>query len=199
MPAYAGCLDMPGAGTSARDADRILPVQAYARLELESDVTLLSGFDQVVARDLHRRTDALFVAAQNNTDFTVFEHAGFLHSSQCGQHHDQSTLHVSDARTSGDLAVCIGDKRVLLKRAGWFEDRIHMADEQQLLSALPFSGGARMLGDEVSRAASLGLHGHPPHFETERFELRRKAIFHRLDAGQVHGSAVEVDKFLKQR
>src|SRR5277367_3543487 len=163
---------MPSGGASARDADRILAVQPYARFEFKSDVALFGGFDQVVARDLHRRANALFVAAQNNTDFTVFEHAGFLHSAQCGQHHDQSTLHVSDAWTSSDLAVSIRHKSVLLKRAGWFEDRIHVADKQQLLSALAFSGGAKMLGDEVPRACGLGLHGHPAHFKTERFELR---------------------------
>ena len=42
-----------------------------------------------------------------------------------------------------------------------------MADEEELLAALAFAGGAGMFGDEIAGAVGLGLHGDPADFEAE--------------------------------
>jgi len=159
---------------------------------------LFGGSDQVAASEIHGRSEALFVAAEDDANLSFVECAGFLHGAERGEHDDQAAFHVGDAGTGGDFAAAVGDDRIFLETARRLEDGVHVADEKETLAALPFSLRAWVFGDEIAGARSLSLHRDPAHLEAESFESRDENILYRFDAGQVHGAAVDIHNLLEQ-
>ena len=141
----------------------------------------------------------LLVAAEDDGDLRVVERASFLHGTQRGEHHDETALHVVDAWSGDDLAVCVGHDRILLEGTGGLEYGIHVPDEQQPLAAFAIARGTRMLGNQIASSLYGGFHRLPVDGEAQGLEVGRDDVLDRDDSGQVHRAAVDVDDLFEQR
>ena len=141
--------------------------------------------DHVTAGDGRGLAVRFFIATENDGDFGLLEGTRGLQCFQRVEHVDEAALHVVDAGTSGYVAV----HAVGLERAGFFKDRVHVADEEHALAAF-FRLGAGMFGDEHAGAIYL-RHRDPLHLEAEVGELLLHDLTDGADAFKIVRAAVD--------
>ena len=103
---------------------------------------------------------------------------------------DDTSLHVHNSRALDGIGINFLEP---LKGAGAFENGIEMADQEYGLGGIV----ALVFGVEMTSTIHT-LQGNPPSFKSQVLQFPFEDLRGFSDAGEVHGSAVDVDGFLDQ-
>jgi hypothetical protein len=133
------------------------------------------------------------VASRRHLSIRLVERFGCLERLQRREHHHQPAFHIVGAGARGGLVV---EHREVLEGTLFFEDGIHVTDEQDALAALSRSG-ARVLRHQSAGALDF-VHRDPVGFESELLELRHQDFADFADTLEVLGPAVDLDKLPQQ-
>ena len=121
--------------------------------------------------------EALLVAAQDDANLGLVEGSGCCMARSAGEQDNQAAFHICYAGAGCDLCIGARNDGVFLERAGGLKDRVHVADEQEALTAFTRSLMARMFRYQVASTSRYGLHWNPAGFESESLEVRGRRMF----------------------
>src|SRR5262249_11845753 len=143
--------------------------------------------DQLRSRRLPRLPDRLLVAGEQNRQPGAIENARALQPFERRQDHHDPTFHVARAWSGGSIAAA----NELLKRAGGFEHRVHVTDEENTFAAISLS-----LADEV-RPALYRIHRNPTRGEAQTVELGLQEFADRGDARRIEGPRIGIHQLFE--
>ena len=164
-------------------------------LELEREIRLAAGGDQIAAGDGKRAAGPLLVAGQNHGDVDPAQQPRLMKRAQRREHDDVAALHVVGAGAGRAIAL----PAPALERARRLEHRVEMADQQNMARRVAAVSAAKRAvgGDEMAGAAGLG-HVDPAHLHPDRLEFGAQKLGIGADAVAIQSPAILVHQPFEQ-